>query len=74
MGQILNRFKYKRECYKCRLIDIELTDSFEEDTMTHIPIIELIKTRNMRKEYIYHKIKNRMMNINKIYSDEINNR
>ena len=74
MGQILNRFKYKRECYKCRLIDIELTDSFEEDTMTHIPIIELIKTRNMRKEHIYHKIKNRMMNINKIYNDEINNK
>ena len=25
----------------------------------------------MRKEHIYHKIKNRMMNINKIYNDEI---
>ena len=72
MGQILNRFKYKRECYKCRLIDIEMSDSFEEDTMTHTPIIELIKTRNMRKEYIYNKIRNRMMNINNIYNDEIN--
>ena len=74
MGQILNRFKYKRDCEKCRLIDIELSDSFNEHDLLHLPIIQLMQKRNMRKEHIYNKIRSRMMNINKIYKNEINNR
>ena len=74
MGQILNRFKYKRDCIKCRSIEIEMSDLFNEHDMLHLPIIQVMQKRNMRKEHIYHKIKNRMMNINKIYSDEINNK
>ena len=72
MGQILNRFKYKRDCEKCRFIDLEMSDSFNEHDMLHLPIIQVMQKRHMRKEYIYHKIRSRMMNINKLYKDEIN--
>ena len=74
MGQILNRFKYKRECNKCRSIEIEMSDLFNEYDMLHLPIIQVMQKRCMRKEYIYNKIQNRMMKVNKIYKDEINNR
>ena len=69
---ILESCKYKRECIKCRSIEIEMTDLFNEHDMLHLPIIQLMQKGNMRKEYIYHKIKNRMMSVNKIYNDEIN--
>ena len=74
MDQILNKLKYKRDCIKCRAIEIEMTDLFNEHDMLHLPIIQVMQKRHMRKEYIYHKIKNRMMSVNKIYNHEINNR
>ena len=51
MGQILNRFKYKRECYKCKLLEIEMTDLFNEHDMLHLPIIQVMQKRHMRKEH-----------------------
>ena len=74
MGNFINILKYKRDCYKCRLIEIEMTDLFNEHDMLHLPIIQVMQKRHMRKEHIYNKIRNRMMNINKLYNDEINNR
>ena len=71
---ILKSCKYKRECYKCRLIEIEMTDLFNEHDMLHLPIIQVMQKRHMRKEHIYNKIRNRMMSVNKIYNDEINNK
>jgi hypothetical protein len=68
----MNRLKFKRECYKCKLIDIELSDTIYKD-LSPLPIINLLNTRRIRKEYIFNKIKNRMKNINQIYKDEINN-
>ena len=74
MGQILNKLKYKRDCIKCRAIEIEMTDLFNEHDMLHLPIIQVMQKRHMRKEHIYNKIRNRMINVNKIYKDEINNK
>ena len=52
----------------------QLSDSFNEHDLLHLPIIQIMRKRNMRKEHIYSKIRNRMMNVNKIYNDEINNK
>ena len=70
MGNLINRLKFKRDCYKCKMIDIELSDTFNNFD-TQLPIIELIKSRNIRKEMIYNKIKNRMINIREIYKKEM---
>ena len=51
-----------------------MTDLFNEHDMLHLPIIQVMQKRHMRKEHIYNKIKTRFQNLNKIYNDEINNR
>ena len=51
-----------------------MTDLFNEHDMLHLPIIQVMQKRHMRKEHIYNKIRNRMMSVNKIYNDEINNK
>ena len=48
-----------------------MSDLFNEHDMLHLPIIQLMQKRNMRKEHVYNKIKNRMMDVNKVYNDEI---
>ena len=63
---ILESCKYKRECIKCRSIELEMSDLFNEHDLLHLPIIQVMQKRNMRKEHIFNKIRSRMMNINNI--------
>ena len=77
MGNFINIIescKYKRDCYKCRSIDLEMSDLFNDNDMIHLPIIRVMQKRHLRKEHISHKIRNRMINVNNIYNNEINNR
>ena len=49
---ILESCKYKRECIKCRSIDLEMSDLFNEHDLLHLPIIQVMQKRCMRKEHI----------------------
>jgi len=71
MGNLINRLKFRRDCYKCKQIDIEMSDLFNKIDTTPLSVIELVKSRKIRKEMIYNKIKNRMMNIRDIYKKEM---
>jgi hypothetical protein len=73
MGSIIRKFMYKRECQKCKLIELEMTDLFNEVDTTRIPIIELIKTRRIRVEQIKEGMRRRKQNINRIYRNELYN-
>ena len=73
MGSIIMKFMYKRECQKCKLIELEMTDLFNEVDTTRIPIIELIKTRRIRVENTKEGMRRRKQNINRIYRNELYN-
>ena len=53
MGQFLNRFKYRRDCNKCRLIDIETDDIFDDEPL---PYIGTIKQRRIYNEHMTNRI------------------
>ena len=73
MGSIISKLMDKRDCQKCKLIDQEMADLFNEVDTTHIPIIELIKTRRIRVECIQEKMRRRKQNINRIYRNALYN-
>jgi hypothetical protein len=73
MGSIISKLMDKRECQKCKLIQLEMDDLFNEVDTTRIPIIELIKTRLMRAECMKEKMRRRKQNINRIYRNELYN-
>ena len=73
MGSIIRKFMYKRECKKCKLIDLEMTDLFNDVDTTRIPIIELIKTRRIRVENMKESMRRRKQNINRIYRNALYN-
>ena len=73
MGSIISKLMDKRECKKCKLIQLEMDDLFNEVDTTRIPIIELIKTRRIRIEHMKEKMRRRKQNINRIYRNALYN-
>ena len=53
MGQLLNRFKYRRDCMKCRLIDIEADDIFDHEPLEYMGTI---KQRSIYNEHMTNRI------------------
>ena len=48
MGQFLDTCKYKRDCKKCRLIDIETDDIFDDEPLSYL---ETKATENASRTY-----------------------
>ncbi len=69
MGQYLSKYKHKKACKKCRVIDIEIDDLFDETTMDPVPLLEIIKNRKIKNEHMMNIIKNRKENIYRLYKE-----
>jgi hypothetical protein len=67
MGQLMDTCKYRRECKKCRLIDIETDDLFDD---TPLPYIGSIKERRMWNEHVMNNIMNSKRYIYALYKKE----
>ena len=53
MGQLLDTCKYRRDCKKCRLIDIETDDIFDEEPLEYMGTI---KQRRIYNEHVTNRI------------------
>jgi hypothetical protein len=71
MGQSLSKYKYRRDCEKCRFIDREMDDLFDENTMNPLPLLEIIKNRKIKNDHVMNRIKNRKESIYKLYKESI---